>query len=735
MTSPRPNRPWQSISRRGILIGTDGGYQQILSVSTINFDLMSGAEQASRLRAFENFLNSLTGDLQLIVLTRPLAPADLNLAIPAPPAAGGLAADYVNLLSRLVDRHQLTRRRFLVVVGSQLTRPDLAAASVQLQASAEAVINGLAQVGLTAQVVDRAGVRAILADYWDPARPVAVEERPQSLRVGHHYSRTLVVSGWPMMAHPGWLSALINWPANLDISYHYRPVDLTLAQTKLNRKITELDSRQRQLQRKGRPPDPEAADALESAVELRQQIQRGQQKLFLVSLVVTVRAGSEPALDRLVGQLETLLGSRLFQVRPALWQQLEGFGATLPRGQNDLGGWRNLNSACAALTFPFIGSELVDTEGILYGVNPTNNSLVLVDRFGLANANSIIFAQSGAGKSYLAKVEILRQLLAGVEVVVIDPENEYQTLARAVGGQVVRFQPDQPARLNLLDRQLWASPAGTVNLADLVELLGLLVGLDSADDRLAVDRLLGQLYVDLPAGQSPVWADLVRLAREQAPGLVSRLERFGASSLGQVFSRPTNLDLDRPLTVLALDDWPAEYRPALTLLFSVWVRGLARRQPRKRLLVIDEGWLLLESPVAGRLLAGLVRRARKDYLGVCFISQQADDFLNNPAGRVIASQAALKILLRADSTAIKTLARQFRLSAVEQDFLLTAERGQALLLAGAKHAIVQIVASETEHPLITTDPGELQALKQSVATTAGQPAGLRSTTVGGDAGG
>ncbi len=582
VTSSRLNLPWQSISRRGILIGTDGGYQQILSVSTINFDLMSAAEQASRLRAFENFLNSLTGDLQLIVLTRPLAPVDLNLTIPVQ-ATGGLATDYVNLLSRLVERHQLTRRRFLVVVGSQLTRPDLAAASVQLQASAEAVINGLAQVGLVAQVVDRDGVRAILADYWDPTRPVVIEERPQSLRVGNHYSRTLVVSGWPMMAHPGWLSALINWPANLDISYHYRPVDLTLAQAKLNRKITELDSRQRQLQRKGRPPNPEAADALESAVELRQQIQRGQQKLFLVSLTVTVRAGSEPALERLVGQLETLLASRLFQARPALWQQLEGFGATLPRAQNDLGGWRNLNSACAALTFPFIGSELVDPGGILYGVNPTNNSLVLVDRFRLANANSIIFAQSGAGKSYLAKVEILRQLLAGVETVVIDPENEYQTLARAVGGQVVRFQPEAQTRLNLLDRQLWTSPGGALNLADLVELLGMLVGWAATDDWLVADQLLARLYATTAADQSPVWADLTRLARELAPGLVGRLERFGGSSLGRVLSQPTNLVLDQPLTVLALDDWPAEYRPALTLLFSVWVRGLARRQPRRRL--------------------------------------------------------------------------------------------------------------------------------------------------------
>ena len=556
------------------------------------------------------------------------------------------------------------------------------------------------------------------ARFWptggtSPSR-LSVEERPKELRVGQRWVRTIAVCRWPATANFGWLNALINWPGDLDISYHYRPVDLDLAQMKLSRKVTELDSRQRQLQRKGRPDDPQAADALESAVELRQQIQRGQQKLFLVCLSLAVWADSKSELERSSRQIETLLGSRLFGVQTALWQQAEGLGSVLPQGRNSLGYWRNLNSACAALTFPFIGSELADVGGILYGVNPANNSLVLVDRFCLANANSIIFAQSGAGKSYLAKVEILRQLARGVEVVVVDPEGEYRALAENAGGQVIRFQASQQVRLNLLDRQLWATEGKLPRVAEVVDLLDLLVGFESNDERLVADRLLGQLYENF---DSPVWADLVDLAKAQAPGLLARFEHFAASSLGSVLGQSTNISLSGPLTVLALDDWPAEHRPALTLLFSVLVRSQAKNNLKKRLLVIDEGWLLLENPTAGKLLAGLVRRARKNYLGVCFISQQAEDFLSNPAGKTIASQSALKFLLRADSTAIKAMARQFRLSGVEQDFLLTAARGQALILAESRHATVQIVASHKEHPLITTDPAEATQVESSKITT------------------
>ena len=685
-TTPKPFG-FRSISVGGVLVSGFGSYQQLIEVSTINFDLMSDEDQARVLGSFENFLNAQTGDLQILVSTR------LGLESAEQPIA---------------------RRRFLVVLSCRLARPDLSLAKSQLRAQAEDVIAGLSQVGLKTKLLGRDETRQVLADFWDQNQPARIVERPKEIAFGRGLCRTLVVSGWPATASFGWLNALLNWTGNLDISYHYRPVDLSLAQSKLNRKVTELDSRQRQLQRKGRPEDSVTADALESAVELRQQIQRGKQKLFLVSLTLTVWADDQAGLEQASRQIEALLSSRLFVVQVALWQQSQALASVLPMGQNRLGFWRNLNSACAALTFPFIGSELADTGGILYGVNPANNSLVLVDRFSLANANSIIFAQSGAGKSYLAKVEILRQLARGVEVVIVDPEGEYQALAASVCGQIIRFQANQQVRLNLLDRQLWATEGKLPKVAEVVDLLDLLIGFESNDERLVADRLLGQLYQSF---DSPVWADLVDLVKIQAPGLLARFEHFGSSSLGSVLGQPTNISLSGSLTVLALDDWPTKHRPALTLLFSVLVRSQAKNNLKKRLLVIDEGWLLLENPLAGKLLAGLVRRARKNYLGVCFISQQAEDFLSNPAGKTIASQSACKFLLRADSTAIKAMARQFRLSEVEQDFLLTAARGQALILAESKHATVQIVASEAEHPLITTDPAEIHTIASSKTAT------------------
>ena len=675
-TTPKPFG-FRSISGSGVLVSGGGSYQQLIEVSTINFDLMADDDQARILGSYENFLNALTGDLQILVSTR------------------------------LSAKQPIARRRFLVVLSCRLSRPSIAAAQNQLTAQAQAIIAGLAQVGLKTKLLGRDETRKVLADFWDQNRRLRVSERPKEILFGQCHCRTLAVSGWPASASFGWLNSLVNWSGDLDISYHYRPVDLHLAQTKLSRKVTELDSRQRQLQRKGRPEDPIAADALESAVELRQQIQRGCQKLFLVSLTLTVWADDQPGLEQASQQIETLLSSRLFIVETALWQQGLALATVLPVGQNKLGSWRNLNSSCAALTFPFIGCQLADVGGILYGVNPANNSKVLVDRFSLANANSIIFAQSGAGKSYLAKVEILRQLAGGVEVVVIDPEGEYQALALSLGGQVIRFQANQQVRLNLLDRQLWATEGKLPRVAEVVDLLDLLIGLESGEERLIVDRLLNQLYQTFAL---PIWADLMGLAKTQAPNLLARLKHFSASSLGAVLGQKTNFDFSNRLTVLALDDWPAETRPALTLLFSALVRSQAQKLFQKRLLVIDEGWLLLENPAAGKLLAGLVRRARKNYLGVCFISQQAEDFLSNPAGKTIASQSSLKFLLRADSTAIKAMARQFRLSRVEQDFLLTAGRGQALILAESKHATVQIVASGQEHPLITTDPAEKHTL-------------------------
>jgi len=259
------------------------------------------------------------------------------------------------------------------------------------------------------------------------------------LQIGDRYVRTLFISGYPYVASVGWLNMLINFNHNIDISHHIEQINPLLALPKLNRKITELESTKRTMQKQGKVIGSEITDPLESAIELKDKIQRGQEKLFQVSIYMTITADSVANLNKITTILETVMSTRLFYIKTATFRQLEGLQTTLPRGENKLGQNRNLDSSSAALTFPFVSSELVQESGILYGVNKSNNSLVIVDRFSLNNANAIIFAQSGSGKSYTAKVEILRQLMQGTRVIVIDPEREYKQLTKSVKGTYIRL--------------------------------------------------------------------------------------------------------------------------------------------------------------------------------------------------------------------------------------------------------------------------------------------------------
>ena len=481
------------IWKNGLFSQADGWFGFILNVSTINFDLKTPADQARLINGFSNFLNSLDYPIQVVVRSRRLD-GDSYWRHLKPHLSGEEVAigAYRDLINRLIVDHRIIRRQFYVVVGVNLKRPDPNLAMGQLGWRLEAIIAGLAQIGLKADVC-RQDIRSILS--IDGLRAGRLKETPTHIVAPGLVARTLVVSDWPLIAGFGWLNRLINYPADLDLSYHYRPVAAAIAQSSLIRRITEIESRKRSLLKKGHLVGPEINDSLESAISLRNQIQRGLEKLFLVSLLITVRARRISDLNRQVAQIETLLAGHLFGTRPAYYQQLPGFGSTRPRGHNFVGAWRNLDSSCAALTWPFVGSELTNPAGILYGINQTDNSLVLIDRFSLANSNSLIFAQSGAGKSYAAKVEILRQLLVGVRVIVIDPENEYQRLAIKAGGAVIRLGPGSPNRLNLFDRLIWGDdPDDNQRLSDLATIIEILIGSIDDEARLILEAGLDRIY-------------------------------------------------------------------------------------------------------------------------------------------------------------------------------------------------------------------------------------------------
>lgn len=549
-------------------------------------------------------------------------------------------------------------------------------------------------------------------DAMDIMSYAGLEEQPDHLVIDGKYFRTLFISGYPFVASSGWLNNLITFNHNADISYHVASVDATQALPKLHRKITELESTKRAYMRTGKIIGPEIIDPLESATELRDKIQRGQEKLFQVSIYISLSADSLGELGKITKLLETVLSARLFYIKTARYQQLEGLQSILPRAEDQLNQKRNLDSSSAALTFPFMSSELVQESGILYGVNKSNNSLVILDRFGLNNANSIVFAQSGSGKSYATKVEILRQLMQGTKVIVIDPEREYKRLSESVGGTYIKLSAKSKEKINPFDLATTKRSKNDLSehAQDLTEVVSLMVDGLSPREKAAVDKAILKVY-RAAKKQMPLLEDLYKELHALGQlKLCDRLEKYISGSLADVFNAQTNIKLNNRLIIFDIKDLPESLRQIMMLIISNFVSNQVKAKPEKRLLVIDEGWLLLEHEESARFVAGLVRRARKYYLGVSIISQQANDFLKNDYGRAIASQSSLRILMRQDTTTIKNVVSEFNLSEYEENFLLTCDKGEALIIADQNHVAVKVVAADKEHPLITTNPAEIYRL-------------------------
>ncbi|HUC88102.1 MAG TPA: ATP-binding protein [Candidatus Binatia bacterium] len=546
-------------------------------------------------------------------------------------------------------------------------------------------------------------------DNTDILSYAGLEEQSDYLCIDGSFIRSLVISGYPFVASSGWLDTLINFNHDADTSYHLHEVDALLALPKLHRKITELESTKRAMIKAGKIVGSEVTDPLESAMELRDKIQRGQEKLFQIAIYISLRADTLAELDKVTKLLETTLSARLFYSKVARYQQLEALQSILPRAEDQLNQKRNLDSSSAALTFPFMSSELVQESGILYGVNKSNNSLVILDRFSLHNANSIVFAQSGSGKSYATKVEILRQLMQGTKVIVIDPEREYKMLSESVKGTYIKLSARSKEKINPFDLATTFHSRSDLSehAQDLTEVIGLMAEGLSSREKAAVDKAILKIYKATKNRQpllEDLYAELHKLGQLK---LCERLEKYISGSLADVFNAQTNIKLDSRLVIFDIKDLPESLRQIMMLIISNFVQNQVKAMPEKRLLIIDEGWLLLEHEESARFVAGLVRRARKYYLGVSIISQQANDFLKNDYGRAIASQSALRILMRQDTTTIKNVVSEFNLSEYEQNFLLTCERGDALIIADQNHVAIKIVASDKEHPLITTNPAEL----------------------------
>lgn len=567
--------------------------------------------------------------------------------------------------------------------------------------------------------------------------PDAVQVGPDALQAGGTWCRTFAVTGYPSEVGPGWLEPLASYPGNADIALHIDPVPPPVAAQRLRRQLARLESTRRIDQDRDRLADPQVEAAAEDAHELARRVARGQGRLYRVGLYVTVRGHTQGEVDQEADRLRALCASLLLDAHPVTFRSLQGWTTTLPLGLDQLGLRRTMDTAALAAGFPFASADLPtpSTGGVLLGRNTHTRGLILWDRWSQPNYNTVILAKSGAGKSYLAKLELLRWLYHGVQALVIDPEHEYQRLAEAVGGTYLHLGHPQ-VHLNPFDLPSGGEPDTLARRALFAHTLisGLLGGPLDADTTAALDRAVLAAYkargitADPRSHARPVpqLADLAAaLERDGGPAatLAGRLAPYVSGSHRRLFDGPTTTRPHGHLVGFSLRDLPDELKATgmLLALDAVWRTASNPNDRQRRLVVVDEAWQLLRDPAAAGYLYRFAKSARKHWCGLTVVTQDPADVLQSPLGQAIVQNAATQLLLGQAAQAIQALTGAFGLSQGEQAHLLAAQPGDALLLAGPHRLALRSLASTTEHRLVTTDPAELAAPHDDDADGAAAP--------------
>jgi type IV secretory pathway VirB4 component len=568
--------------------------------------------------------------------------------------------------------------------------------------------------------------------------PDAISVRPRALEVGGEWVASFAVVGYPREVHPGWLQPLLTYPGRVDVSLHIEPIDPVTAANRLKKQLSKLESGRRHTSEKGRLIDPAVEAATEDAYDLSARVARGEGKLYRLGLYLTVHAPTEEALADEVAAIRSLAASLLLDAKPTTYRSLQGWITSLPMGLDLVGMRRTFDTSALSSAFPFTSPDLPPPDptsvsapsGVLYGFNIGSQGLVHHDRFTLDNHNSVILGRSGAGKSYLVKLELLRSLYRGIEIHVIDPEDEYARLAAAVGGTYVHLGAEQ-VRLNPMDLPIHTRPDGrrTAPRDALIRrslflhtVISVLLGSElTAVERAALDRAITATYQRVGITSDPrTWtrpaprlADLAEVLADAGDPvgaeLAARLHPYVTGSFSGLFSGPTSTRPEGHLVVFSLRDLADELKPIGTLLTldAVWrqVSNPAIRKPR--LVVVDEAWLLMKEPAGAEFLFRMAKASRKQWAGLTVATQDTADVLGSDLGKAVVANAATQILLRQASQAIEDITRTFDLSMGERQFLLSADRGQGLLSTGTQRVAFQSIASPTEHYLVTSNPAEL----------------------------
>lgn len=552
------------------------------------------------------------------------------------------------------------------------------------------------------------------------------------LKLGNRLARSFFIFSYPRYLSTAWFSPVINLDTPIDVGFHIHPVETGTILKQLRKKVTEVQAELAEREEKGLIRDPALETAYSDLEALRDRLMTAQEKMFKFGLYLTVYADTEKELKETEGILRSILEAKLIYIKPASYQQREGFNSCLPYGLDQIQIHTPINTESLSSIFPFVSFDLSSNEGILYGVNRHNNSLILFDRFSLENSNFVVFAKSGSGKSYMVKTEVLRQLMLGVDSIILDPENEYRPLAEAVDGSFFNISLASPSHINPFDL---AAPREDempedvlrTNVLNLVGLIRIMLGGLSPEEDAIMDRALTETYAakDITPQTDPsVWKDRIPLMQdletvlegmEGAESLVRRIKKFTKGTFGQFFNQPTNISMEKPLVVFGIRDIEDELRPIAMFMIMRYIWNKVRSEMKKRILVVDEAWWIMKTEDGASFLFGICKRARKYWLGVTTITQDVGDFMRSEYGKPIITNSSLQFLMKQSPATVDAVQKTFNLTDEEKYLLLEAEVGEGIFFAGQKRVAMKVMASYTEDQIITTSPEEVLKIKRARA--------------------
>lgn len=585
-------------------------------------------------------------------------------------------------------------------------------------------------VDLTKEIIgEEIAYRRGILSVRDLIAPSSLKVNPTFMQLGKKFLRTVFVVSYPRYIGVGWFAPIINLNYTFDISMFFYPVKSALILKQLKNRVGNLEAQIISDSDKGAPRDPLRETALRDIEYLRDSLTQGTEKFFQFALYVTIYSESAEELDRLSDQIEDIFGSRLVYSKQTFYQVEQGFNSTLPLCNDELFITFNMNSSPVASSFPFISSELTSDKGILYGINRHNNSLILFDRFSMPNANSVVFATSGAGKSYAIKLEVLRSLMLGTDVIIIDPEYEYKHLSDAVGGTYINISLSSENKINPFD--LPRAIGGEAKPKDIIRsavitlkgLVRLMIGNMTNEEDSLVDRALLETYAkkditpdsDLSQIEPPTMTDFYQVldGMEGAGELAERLKKYTEGTFAGLLNNLTNVEMSNQLICFSVRDLEDELRPIAIYTIVNYIWNVVRSETKKRVLVIDEAWWMMQNADSAKFIFALVKRCRKYYLGVTTITQDVNDFLTSPYGQAIVNNSSVQILLKQSPAAVDLVQKTFMLTEGEKYLLLECGLGEGIFFAGNKHVAIKVVASYTEDQLITSDPRQLLEIEEA----------------------